>query len=148
MNLLEKLATDPIISDYLSHYSTNEKSDAIRSTLLYGICSLKIHYNNPLPMTLLNETLRKVKVIVNGGGTRKTKTPARGREDKENSSRVTPPPGATRSRTKKQFKYPSWMTDSVPKGHTSEHKRKRSSSNSQRKSKRSEIEPPSQTQEF
>ena len=63
MNLLGTLEEDPIIAKYLSYYTTREKLDALLSTLLYGICSLKLHYNNPLPMTLLGETVRKAKAI-------------------------------------------------------------------------------------
>jgi hypothetical protein len=65
MNLLEKLTKDQIISKYLSYYTKHEQIDAIQSTLVYGICQLKLHYNNPLPLTLLNETLRKAKTLYN-----------------------------------------------------------------------------------
>lgn len=63
MSLLEKLEEEPIVSKYLSYYTTMEKFEAMKSTLLYGICSLKLHYNNPLPMTLLNETVRKARAV-------------------------------------------------------------------------------------
>ena len=63
MSLLEKLEEEPLVSKYLSYYTQMEKFEAMKSTLLYGICSLKLHYNNPLPMTLLNETVRKAKAV-------------------------------------------------------------------------------------
>ena len=63
MSLLDKLYRTKTIKEYLTSYPENKWPQAVKLTMLYGIHALNLHNPNPLPLEILEETVRKAKTI-------------------------------------------------------------------------------------